>query len=125
MTEAMKEWDKTLREIKLLQEGDEIEEFSMANYYEKVLIFKNMVKGNLFFTKKCVIFCSTFGVNNLSIPYEDIKEVDKCITAMVPGFYISAYDSKKNKNVGYTFGIRKRDKWIDFLEQKLQNQREG
>lgn len=111
-------WEKTLRELKLMEEADEVEAQVVADYYEKVLIFRNQVKGNLLFTKQRFVFCSTFGVNNLSIPYGDIKTINCCKAGLMPGFEITIFDTKKNKDVSYIFAMMQRDSWIQLIEEK-------
>ncbi|MBO5303607.1 MAG: hypothetical protein J6A92_06110 [Lachnospiraceae bacterium] len=119
LTEKAKaDWEKTLKELKLADENDEVEEQVMANYYEKLFIFKNQVKGNILFTRERFVFCSTFGINNVSIPYKDIKEVALCKVGLMPGFELTITDSKKNKDVRYMFALMHRDDWVDFIERK-------
>ncbi|MBO5353113.1 MAG: hypothetical protein J6J42_10105 [Lachnospiraceae bacterium] len=111
-------WEKTLKELKLMEEGDEVEAQVVADYYEKVLIFRNQVKGNLLFTRDRFVFCSTFGVNNVSVPYKEIKTISNCKAGLMPGFEITIYDNKKNKDISYIFGMMQRDQWVELIEEK-------
>ena len=111
-------WENALRELQLMDASDEVEAQVVADYYEKVLIFRNQVKGNLLFTKQRFVFCSTFGLNNLSIPYGDIKDITPCRSGLMPGFEITLFDEKKNKDVKYIFAMMHRDNWIQLIEEK-------
>ena len=111
-------WEKTLRELKLMEEGDEVEDQVVADYYEKILIFKNQVKGNILFTRDRFVFCSTFGVNNVSVPYKDIKAISNCKAGLMPGFEITIFDNAKNKDISYLFAMMNRDQWVQLIENK-------
>ena len=113
-----KSWEKTLKELKLMQENDEVEEQVVANYYEKIFIFKNQVKGNILFTKERFIFCNTFGTNNISVSYQEIKAISRCKAGLMSGLTITIFDSQKNKDVTYMFTLMHRDNWVMRLEEK-------
>lgn len=112
-------WEKTLRELKLMDENDEVEEQIVADYYEKLWIFKSQVKGNVLFTKSRFVFCSTFGVNNISVLYKDIKAVNCCKVGIMPGFEITVFDNEKNKDISYMFALMHRDNWVQLLNAKM------
>lgn len=82
------EWEKTLRELQLMEENDVIEEHTAGDYWWLI----SQTRGNFFFTKEKFIFVSGFGLDNFAVKYTDIKEIKKCmITLFLPtGILVTA-----------------------------------
>lgn len=113
------EWEETLKEVGLMDADDGIEAHTAGDYYEKSFIFKKQVRGNLFFTKKRFVFCSGFGLTNLSILYTDIKglKLTKISGIMPTGLEITI-NNEKGKPEKYTLSVMKRKEWLALLEEK-------
>lgn len=113
------EWTNTLKELKLMDDTDEIIDHSYADYWEKlVLIANNQVKGNMFLTKERFVFCSGFGTTNLSFLYSDIQNVSPCkIGPAIPtGILFEVNDEKSGKIKKYKISVMKRQEWIDKIQ---------
>lgn len=117
LTEAKKqEWDKTLREIGLLEDGDVIEEHTAGDYWE----ITGQTRGNYFFTRDGMIFVSGFGITNFKIRYSDIREIKKTFVGpFIPtGIKITAMDPQKGKTKKYKCSVTKRKQWMELLSKK-------
>lgn len=117
LQEAKKtEWEKTLRELKLMDEQDGIEEHVKGDWWK----LGSQTRGNFFFTKEKFIFVSGFGLDNFAIRYTDIKEIKKTmINFFLPtGILVTAYDEEKGKNKKYKCSVMKRKNWMAFLSGK-------
>lgn len=114
--EKKAEWEKTLRELKLMDEQDGIEEHVKGDWWS----LGSQARGNFFFTKEKFIFVSGFGMNNFSVPYTDIKEIKKTmINFFIPtGIMVTAYDKESGKNKKYKCSVMKRKDWMAFLSGK-------
>lgn len=117
LKEAKKlEWEKTLKELKLMEEDDFIEEHTAGDYWH----FGTQTRGNYFFTKEKFIFVGGFGINNFSMKYTDIKEIKKSmINFFIPtGITVTADNQKDGKTVKYKCSVMKRQNWMDLLSSK-------
>lgn len=117
LTEEKKlEWEQTLRDLKLMEEGDAIEEHTRGDYW----FLTSQTRGNFFFTKEKFIFVSGFGVDNFSIKYSDIREIKKCmISLFIPtGFKVTADNQDKGKTKKYKCSVMKRKDWMQLLAGK-------
>ncbi len=110
------EWEKTLKELNLMNEEDCIEEHTAGDYWH----FGTQTRGNYFFTKEKFIFVSGFGVNNFSMKYTDIKEIKKSMVSlfMPTGITVTADNPEDGKTVKYKCSVMKRQKWIELLSDR-------
>ena len=110
------EWESTLIELKLMNQGDSIEENIQGDYWT----FTGQTRGNYFFTKEKMIFISGWGIESFAIPYSDIKEIKKCmISLFIPtGIKLTVFDQNKGKEKKYKCSVLKRNDWIEFLSKK-------
>lgn len=113
-------WQKALTELNLIDSDDKVEACLMANWASfSFAIFGSWRKGTLLFTKKKLVFMTSFGVSQFTIDYADIREVKKCFAGLLPmGMQITAYDKKTDKVKKYKFWITGRGKWIKKLIEK-------
>lgn len=110
-----KKWEDTLKELELIDEGDEILEHSQADYWKQQMIGKSQVRGNMFFTKERFVFCSGFGIANVSFRYNQIKALRTCFVSLFPtGIEITTNEEK------YVISVMKRKQWLALLQEKAQ-----
>jgi len=117
LTEAKKlEWEKTLKEINLIEAADSIEEHTQGDLWS----FGSQSRGNFFFTKEKFVFVSGFGLNNFAINYSDIKGLKKSmINFFIPtGITVTALDPEKGKTKKYKCSVMKRKDWMAYLSQR-------
>lgn len=116
------EIETALKEQDLIDKDDFLETTFKGDYWEKFLIFNSQVRGYYYFTKKSIVFIGgALGSTKWVVPYESIKELKKCTIAlfMPTGIKIEYYDETKNKLKKYKMSILKRDKWFEFIKDKL------
>lgn len=118
--EKKKEWENTLKELELMNADDEIVDHLAGDYWKKGLLGRDQVRGNFFFTKERFIFCGGWGIHNLSILYNDIKELRLCNISMImpTGIEITAMNPEKGKEEKYQISVLKRKEWLEVLKQK-------
>lgn len=117
LTEQKKaEWEKTLRDLNLMEDNDSIVEHTAGDYWR----LTSQTRGNYFFTKEKLIFVSGFGLDNFSINYSDIKEIKSCmVNFFIPtGMLVTADNQEKGKTKKYRCSVMKRKKWIAYLNEK-------
>lgn len=109
------EWEKTLKEMDLLKEGDSIVEIVKGDYYSF-----GQNRGSYFFTNEALIFVSGFGVTSVVLPYRNVKEIKKCFVGpFIPtGIKVTVFDEKKGKNKKHKLSLLGRKKWMEYLSQK-------
>lgn len=110
------EWEKTLRELELMDENDCIENHTAGDYWT----FASQKRGNYFFTKEKFIFVSGFGLESFSIKYTDIKDIKTCmINFFIPtGMLVTADNQENGKTKKYKCSVLKRKQWISYLGEK-------
>ena len=120
MKEATKEKMKeTLVELGLMDESDTIIEGLQANYFEYTLgKLGSWKQGWIYFTEEKIVYPTGLLSDNIVIPYKSIKEIGKCSQSMLPIGITVTYDTAEGKEKTTKFSMMKRDKWIDFLNEK-------
>ena len=123
--EKMAEMENGLREMSLMSAEDHLLETVQGDYWERLLFFYSQTRGHVFFTTGTIAFVGGLGgLNNWSIPYSDIKQVELCnIGPLIPffpmGIRIRFLDKKKGKETAYKLGLLNRKKWLAYLEEKV------
>lgn len=109
------EWEKALREMELLKEGDSIVEIVKGDYYS---LGQN--RGSYFFTNESLIFVSGFGATTAVLPYRNVKEIKKCFVGpFIPtGVKVTVFDEKKGKDKKHKLSLLGRKKWMDYLSKQ-------
>ena len=81
--------------------------------------FFEQKRGNYFFTKDAVIFVSGYGVNNVVMPYKNMKEMKKCFVGpFIPtGIKLSVVD-EKGKIKKHKLSVMKRGNWMEYIAKR-------
>lgn len=120
LKEKQKEkWQKTLIDLKLMDENDCIVDHVMGDYWKiEALRMKKQIRGNFFFTNEKFIFVGGFGLDNLSFNYTDIISAEKCNISLFvrTGIKLEVNENGSLKN--YLISVMKRDNWIELLNSK-------
>lgn len=120
--EDILEIEKSLKDASLIEKSDTLEMFQKGDYWERILFINSQIRGYYYFTKKSIVFIGgALGSTKWVVPYESIKELKKCKIAlfMPTGIKIEYYDETKSKLKKYKMSILKRDKWFEFIKDKL------
>lgn len=121
MNDRKKEKQKNnLVKMGLMEEEDTLLDFLQANYRQRV--FGNVgqwKQGWIYFTEKKIIYPTGIFDENVVIPYDSIRKIEKCSQGIIPmGIAITYEDAETGSLVEDRFTISKRDKWIAFLTEK-------
>jgi len=122
--EKIEEIEKNLKDNKLMDKDDSVIIVEKGDYWEKVLFFNMQTRGFYYFTNKAIVFIGgALGNTQFKVKYKNIKEIKKCNVAFfIPtAIKLTVFNEKKNKNKKYKLSLLKRDKWINFIEQKKQS----
>lgn len=113
-------WQRALTDLNAINSNDKVESYYTANWASSSFaIFATWRKGTLLFTKERLVFMTTFGVNQLTIDYSDIREAKKCFAGLLPmGMLVVAYDKKTDKTKKYKFWVTGRKKLIRQIAEK-------
>ena len=117
--EKIKEIEDSLIKRNLMDKDDSLIVTEKGDCWERFLFINLQTRGYYYFTKKSLIFIGGLGGTEWAIPYKNIQDIKKySICFFVPtGIKITAYN-KKNKLKKYRLSLLKRNKWINFLEEK-------
>lgn len=112
------EWEKTLKELKLIGEDDVIEEHTQGDLWT----FMSQVRGNYFFTREKFVFAGGFGLDNFSVDYGNISGMKTCnVGGLIPiiptGIKIS-FINEEGKAVSKKCSVMKRKEWIAYLVER-------
>lgn len=111
---------KNLVQMGLMEAEDTLLDFLQANYRQRV--FGNVgqwKQGWIYFTGKKIIYPTGIFDENVVIPYDSIRKIEKCSQGIIPmGIAITYEDAETGSLVEDRFTISKRDKWIAFLTEK-------
>ncbi len=112
--------ESNLLELGLMEPGDKLVDFLQASYVDKVLPGIGQWKqGWAYFTEKKFICMTGFLTDNIVIPYEDIRNLEKCSQFFFPmGIAITYINKEKGKEEKAKVSMMKRDKWIEFMKEK-------
>lgn len=110
------EWEKTLKELELMEEGDVIESHTKGDYWK----LGSQTRGNFFFTRDKLVFVGGFGLDNFSVKYSDMKAIKKCmINFFIPtGILVTADNQENGKTKKYKCSVLKRKDWMQVLSAK-------
>ncbi len=111
-------WEQTLKELKLIDADDVIEEHTQGDLWT----FASQVRGNYFFTKEKFVFAGGFGLDNFSVAYGDISGVKTCnVGGLIPiiptGLKVSFMNSE-GKMVSKKCSVMKRKEWLAYLVER-------
>ena len=110
----------SLIELKLMEPEDTLVDFLYGNYVEKLpLKIKKWSRCWIYFTdKKLICLTDMFG-GSITIPYENIKQLEKCSQGLFPMGIAITYESPENGELTEDrFSMSGRQKWLDFLSEK-------
>lgn len=112
------EWEKTIRELNLMNEDDVIEEHVQGDLWT----FMSQTRGNFFFTRKKFIFISGFGLESFSVDYGNISGLKTCnvggLIPLIPTGIKVSFINEDGKAVTKKCSVMKRKEWIAYLVER-------
>ena len=120
MTEAkLEKQKKNLVELGVMQQDDTLINYLQANYVEQLIgKFGQWKQGWAYFTQQRLIVLTGLLEDNIIIPYESIKKLEKCSQGLFPMGIAITYENESGTSVTAKISISKRNKWIEFLQEK-------
>lgn len=120
MTEAKLEKQKNkLVELGVMQQEDTLINFLQANYVEQLIgKFGQWKQGWAYFTQQRLIIITGLMDDNIVIPYESIRNLEKSNQGLFPMGINITYENESGTSVTAKISISKRNKWIEFLQEK-------
>lgn len=111
-------WEKTLKELELINADDVIEEHVQGDLWS----FMSQTRGNFFFTKEKFVFTGGLGTSNFSVAYTDITSMKTCnvggLIPLIPTGIKVTFNNAEGKNVTKKCSVMKRKNWIAYLVQR-------
>lgn len=120
MTEAkLEKQKKKLVELGVMQQEDTLINFLQANYVEQLIgKFGQWKQGWAYFTQQRLIIITGLMDDNIVIPYESIRNLEKSNQGLFPMGINITYENESGTSVTAKISISKRNKWIEFLQEK-------
>ena len=120
MTEAkLEKQKKNLVELGVMQQDDTLINYLQANYVEQLIgKFGQWRQGWAYFTQQRLIIITGLLEDNIVIPYESIRNLEKSNQGFFPMGITITYENESGKSVTTKISISKRNKWIEFLQEK-------
>lgn len=120
MTEAkLEKQKKKLIELGVMQQDDTLINYLQANYVEQLIGKLGQWKqGWAYFTQQRLIVITGLLEDNIVIPYESIQKLEKCSQGLFPMGIAITYENANGTSVTTKISISKRNKWIEFLQEK-------
>ena len=120
MTEAkLEKQKKKLVELGVMQQEDTLINFLQANYVEQLVgKFGQWKREWAYFTQQRLIIITGVLEDNIVIPYESIRNLEKSNQGLFPMGITITYLNESGTSVTAKISISKRNKWIEFLQEK-------
>ena len=120
MTEAkIEKQKKKLVELGVMKQEDTLINFLQANYVEQLIgKFGQWKQGWAYFTQQRLIIITGLMDDNIVIPYESIRNLEKSNQGLFPMGINITYENESGTSVTAKISISKRNKWIEFLQEK-------
>ena len=120
MTEAkLEKQKKKLVELGVMQQEDTLINYLQANYVEQLIgKFGQWKQGWAYFTQQRMILITGILEDNIVIPYASIRKLEKSNQGLFPMGITITYDNTDGTSATTKISISKRNKWIEFLQEK-------
>ena len=120
MNEAkLEKQKKKLVELGVMQQEDVLIDFLQASYVEQLIgKFGQWKQGWAYFTQQRLIVITGVLEDNIVIPYDSIRSLEKCNQGLFPMGITITYENESGTSVTTKISISKRNKWIEFLQEK-------
>lgn len=120
MTEAkLEKQKKKLVELGVMQQEDTLINYLQANYVEQLIgKFGQWKQGWAYFTQQRLIIITGLLEDNVVIPYASIRNLGKSNQGLFPMGITITYENENGTSVTAKISISKRNKWIEFLQEK-------
>ena len=110
---------QNLVKIGVMEESDTLIDFFQAGYMER-LIGKccRWEKGWAYFTEERLIVITGLLEENIVIPYQNIRAMEKCSQGIAPIGIAITYENMEGKIVTDKLSLMKREQWMSFMAER-------
>ena len=110
---------KQLVELGVMQQEDTLINYLQANYVEQLIgKFGQWKQGWAYFTQQRLIIITGVLEDNIVIPYASIRNLEKSNQGLFPMGITITYEKENGTSITAKISISKRNKWIEFLQEK-------
>lgn len=111
---------KNLVELGVMEETDNLIDFLQASYVERLIgKWGQWKKGWAYFTEERLIVITGVLEENMVIPYQNIRKLEKCSQGILPmGIAVTYENMESGKTVTDKISVMKRNQWIAFMAEK-------
>lgn len=108
---------KNLVKIGVMEESDTLIDFFQAGYMERLIgRWGRWEKGWAYFTEERLIVITGLLEENIVIPYQNIRAMEKCSQGIAPIGIAITYENMEGKTVTDKLSLMKREQWMSFME---------
>lgn len=110
---------QNLVQIGVMEESDTLIDFFQAGYIERLIgRWGRWEKGWAYFTEERLIVITGLLEENMVIPYQNIRALEKCSQGLAPIGITITYESLAGKIVTDTISLMNRAQWMSFLAER-------
>lgn len=109
---------QNLVKIGVMEESDTLIDFFQAGYIEHLIgRWGRWEKGWAYFTKERLIVITGLLEENIVIPYQNIRAMEKCSQGIAPIGIAITYENMEGKIVTDKLSLMKREQWMSFMTE--------
>jgi len=110
---------QNLVKIGVMEESDALIDFFQAGYMERLIgRWGRWKKGWAYFTEERLIVITGLLEENIVIPYQNIRAMEKCSQGIVPIGIAVTYENMEGKIVTDKLSLMKREQWMSFMAER-------
>lgn len=109
---------QNLVKIGVMEDSDTLIDFFQAGYIEHLIgRWGRWEKGWAYFTKERLIVITGLLEENIVIPYQNIRAMEKCSQGIAPIGIAITYENMEGKIVTDKLSLMKREQWMSFMAE--------
>lgn len=110
---------KNLVKIGVMEESDTLIDFFQAGYMERLIgRWGRWEKGWAYFTEERLIVITGLLEENIVIPYQNIRALEKCSQGIAPIGVAITYENMEGKTVTDKLSLMNREQWMSFMAER-------
>lgn len=103
----------------VMEESDMLIDFFQTAYIERLIgKWGKWQKGWAYFTEERLIVITGLLEENIIIPYQNIRSLEKCSQGIAPIGIAITYENLKGETVTDKVSMMKRDHWMAFMSER-------
>lgn len=110
---------QNLVKIGVMEESDTLIDFFQAGYMERLIgRWGRWEKGWAYFTEERLIVITGLLEENIVIPYQNIRALEKCSQGIAPIGIAITYENREGKTVTDKLSLMNREQWMSFMAER-------